>query len=152
MSYASRICSIFPLWMESKALVKSTNSIVTCRFFACTPSSSPNNSIKHQSYFYTQLNVRTVLFQTIQFSITTQFKCQTVLFNPSIGPYQVILLWARVELGAMAMMGYSAFHNTPTFLEPHHQIFSCHIQDTRWSSLTSLQRCSRCILLPQPTV
>ena len=36
--YASRICFIFPLWMESKALVKSTNSNVACRFFACTPS------------------------------------------------------------------------------------------------------------------
>ena len=38
MLYTSRICSIFPLWMESKALVKSTNSIVACRFFARTPS------------------------------------------------------------------------------------------------------------------
>ena len=34
----SRICSIFPLWMESKALVKSTNINVACRFFARTPS------------------------------------------------------------------------------------------------------------------
>ena len=38
MPYASRICSIFPLWMESKALVKSTNINVACRFFARTPS------------------------------------------------------------------------------------------------------------------
>ena len=36
MPYASRICSIFPLWMESKALVKSTNINVACRFFART--------------------------------------------------------------------------------------------------------------------
>ena len=36
--YASRICSIFPLCMESRALVKSTNSNVACRFFAHTPS------------------------------------------------------------------------------------------------------------------
>ena len=36
--YASRICSIFPLCMESKAFVKSTNNIVACRFFARTPS------------------------------------------------------------------------------------------------------------------
>ena len=36
--YASRICSIFPLWMESKALVKTTNSIVTNKFFARMPS------------------------------------------------------------------------------------------------------------------
>ena len=29
-----------------------------------------NNSIKHQSFIYTQLNDQTVLFQTIQFSIS----------------------------------------------------------------------------------
>ena len=32
-----------------------------------------NNSIKHQSSIYTQLNIKTVLFQTIQLSISTQF-------------------------------------------------------------------------------
>ena len=36
--YASRICSIFPLCMESKALVKSINSNVACRFFVRMPS------------------------------------------------------------------------------------------------------------------
>ena len=36
--YASRICSIFTLCMESKSFVKSTNNIVACRFFARTPS------------------------------------------------------------------------------------------------------------------
>ena len=36
--YTRRICSIFPLCMESKALVKSTNNNVTCRIFARTPS------------------------------------------------------------------------------------------------------------------
>ena len=32
-----------------------------------------------------------------------------VLFNPEIGPYQVLPLWARVELGVMAMKEHSAF-------------------------------------------
>ena len=36
--YASSICSITPLRMESKALEKSTNNIVASRFFARTPS------------------------------------------------------------------------------------------------------------------
>ena len=49
--------------------------------------------------------------------------------------YLVLLLWAK----------------TPALLEPHYQIVSCHIEDTRWRSLTLLQRCSRCILQPQPT-
>ncbi len=39
-------------------------------------------SISTQFFVYTQLNVKTVLFQTTQFSICTQFKCQTVLFDP----------------------------------------------------------------------
>ena len=46
-----------------------------------------NNSIKHQSFVYAQLNDQTVLFQTIQFSMSfvcTQFKCQTVLFDRTL--------------------------------------------------------------------
>ena len=42
-----------------------------------------NNSFKHQSFVYTQLNDQTILFQTIQFSMSfvgIYFKCQTVLF------------------------------------------------------------------------
>ena len=83
----------------------------------------PYNSIKYQSFVYTQLNDQTVLFQTIQFSIShlfAQFKYQTVLFDPLIGPYQVLPLQDRV--GAMAMKGYSEFSKAPALLEPHHQI------------------------------
>ena len=47
-----------------------------------------------------------------------------VLFNPSIGPYQVLPCRARVDLGAKAMKGYSAFPKAPALLEPHHQIVS----------------------------
>ena len=32
-----------------------------------------NNSIKHQSFVYTELNIKTVLFQTKQFSLNTVF-------------------------------------------------------------------------------
>ena len=73
-----------------------------------------------------------------------------VLFEPLIGPYQVLPLWGRVDLRAMAMKRYSAFPKAPALLEPHYQIVKCYIQDTRWGSYP-LQRCSRCILLPQPT-
>ena len=69
------------------------------------------------------------------------------LFNPSIGPYQVLLRRARVDLGAMAMKECSVFSKTPPFLEPHHQIVQCHIQDTHWVFFTPPpQRCSQCIL------
>ena len=56
----------------------------------------------------------------------------------------------RVELGVMATKGFSTFPKAPVLLEPHHQIVLCHIQYTRWESLTPLQRSSRCILQPQP--
>ena len=44
---------------------------------------------------------QTVLIQIIQFSISMKL----VLFNPLIGPYQVLPFRARVDLGAMAMKG-----------------------------------------------
>ena len=44
---------------------------------------------------------QTVLIQTFQFSISVQI----VLFNPQVGPYQVLPFRARVDLGAMAMKG-----------------------------------------------
>ena len=61
---------------------------------------------------------QTVLIQSIQFSISRQL----VLFNPYIGPYQVLPLWASVNLGAIAKKGCSAFSKAPASLEPHHQI------------------------------
>ena len=47
-----------------------------------------------------------------------------VFYSPSrqAKPYQVLPLQARVDLGAMAMKGYSAFPKAPALLEPHHQI------------------------------
>ena len=54
-----------------------------------------------------------------------------VLFVPLKGPYQVQPLRARLDLGVMAIKGYSAFPKVPALLEPQHQIVLCHIQDTR---------------------
>ena len=45
-----------------------------------------------------------------------------ILFNPQIGPYQVLPFRARVDLGAMAMKEYSAFPKAQALLEHHHQI------------------------------
>ena len=36
----------------------------------------------------------------------------------------------RVDLGAMAIKGYSAFPKASILLKPHHQIVLCHKQDT----------------------
>ena len=61
---------------------------------------------------------KTVLFQTIQFSI------RLVQFDRLIGPYQVLPLHARVDLEAMVVKGYYAFPKAPAFLEPYHKIDS----------------------------
>ena len=52
---------------------------------------------------------------------------ELVLFNPQIGPDQVQPFRARVNMGVMAMKGYSAFPKAPVLLEPHHQIVYSHI-------------------------
>ena len=81
--------------------------------------------MKHQSFVYTQFNDQTVLFQKIQFSMSfvgTQFKCETILFDLEIGPDQILPLRATVDLGVMAIKGYSTFPKALTSLEPKHQI------------------------------
>ena len=45
---------------------------------------------------------------------------QLVLFNPKIGPCQVLPFWARLDQGAMVMKGCSTFPKPPALLEPHH--------------------------------
>ena len=54
--------------------------------------------------------------------VYTQFECQTVVFDPFIGPYQLLPLWAKMDLRVMAMKRYSTFPEAPALLEPHHQI------------------------------
>ena len=84
-----------------------------------------NNSIKNPSFVYAQLNDQIVLFLTIQFSLRHLFalslNVKTVLLDPQIGPYLVLPLRARMDLGEMAVKGYSAFLKAPALLEPHHQ-------------------------------
>ena len=81
-----------------------------------------NNSIQHQTFVYIQLKDQTVLFQSIQFSISHLFALSLnvkLVFKPYIGPYQVLPLRARVNLKAIAMKGYSALSKSPG-LEPHY--------------------------------
>ena len=68
------------------------------------------------------LNVKTVLFQIIQVSISGEFQYQTVLCDLLREPFQVLPLQARVNLGAIAIKGYSGFLKDPALLKLHHQI------------------------------
>ena len=51
--------------------------------------------------------------------ICNQFKCQTVLFDQKIGPYQVLQLRVRVGLGAIAIKEYSGFFKAKFSLYIH---------------------------------
>ena len=57
-------------------------------------------------------------FQAIQFSISMQF----ISIWPIDRTLSMLPLPARVDLGVMAMKGYSAFPKAPALLELHHQI------------------------------
>ena len=67
--------------------------------------------------FSMQYKHKKVLFQAIQFSISTQFS-----FIWPIGPYQMLPLRARVNLEAKAMEECSTFPKVLASLEPHHLV------------------------------
>ena len=50
------------------------------------------------------------------YSIHFSISMLLVLFNPLTGPYQVLPLPARVDLGVMAIKGYFAFPKAPALL------------------------------------
>ena len=63
---------------------------------------------------FSQMNIETVQFQTIHFSLSMQFN--------SIWLIQMLPLRARVDLGAMTIKEYPALPKASALLEPHHQI------------------------------
>ena len=128
------------------------------------------------SFFYTQLNDQTALFQTIQFSIHHLSALSLNLKQFYLT--QKYLLNSSATTSDQGLPGsdgneeYSAFPQNTVHLEPRHQIALCYIQDTLWESLTlcklynhirlghrtfvmgsliPLQRCSRSILQPHLT-
>ena len=75
-----------------------------------------NNSIKHQSSVYTQLNDHTVLFLTIQFSISHLFALSlNVKLSGATTPGQS-------EPGSDGNEVYCAFSKSPALQEPYHLI------------------------------
>ena len=66
-------------------------------------------------------------FNFKQFNLA--YEHSLVLFDPLVGPYQVLLLRVRVDQGVMSMKGYSKFHKPPAILELHYQNVQCYIQD-----------------------
>ena len=75
--------------------------------------------------------------------------------NSSIWPINRTLSGATIpgqsRPGSDDNKGVLSIPKSLSLLEPYHQIIKCHIQDTRWGSLTPLQRSNRYIQQPQPT-
>ena len=74
------------------------------------------------------------------------FNCQTVLFDPSIGSYQVLPLQVRVDLVEMEMKGYSIFPKSSSDNLMLYPGYSLGVDRP-----TPQQICSQCILQLQPT-
>ena len=103
-----------------------TKSTQLNSFTYCDVSLKIQLNISH--LFYTQLNDQAILF-----NISHLFAHSlNVYIYPLIRPFQVLPLWARLDLGVMAMKEYSAFPKAQALLEPHHQIVQYHIEDARW--------------------
>ena len=103
-----------------------------------------NNSINHQTFIYTQLNVKTVLFQTIQFNISIQFS--------SIWPIDRTLSDAttlgqnRTGSNGNKVVLYISQSSSITGASPSECLVSYPWHSLRGGGLTSLQRCTWCIL------
>ena len=79
----------------------------------------PGRRSIYNKFSISSLDIETVLFQTIQFSISTQFWS---IWPTDITPPGVITP-ARLDLEATAVKGYSALPKAPALLECYHQIF-----------------------------
>ena len=110
---------------------------------------------------------KAVPFQTIQFSISTWFKCQNryissnivshkyailFFFTHRLDPiYQMLPIRARVYLGAMAKRGTQHSPKLQYFFNSTIRLLSAIFRTFVEGGLTPLQRCSQCILQPQLT-
>ena len=108
-----------------------------------------NNSIKHQSFVYTQLNDQTVLYLKIQFRIS-------LLFALSLNVKQFYLILSGAPTPSQGRSGSNAMkgalqipqNSSITGVSPPNCLES---YPGRLWGLNPLQRCSWCILQPQLT-
>ena len=97
---------------------------------------------------------KTFLFQAIQFSQTVHFSISMllVLVNPYIGSYQVLPLWGQSGPGSDGNEGVLRIPQSSSTAEtsPSDCLVS-YPGHSLGGGLTPLQRCSQCILQPQLT-
>ena len=63
-----------------------------------------NNSINKSVIYLHTVKLSNSSIQHKSF-VCTHFKCQTFLFDPKIGPFQVLPFWVRVVLGLLTIRG-----------------------------------------------
>ena len=114
-----------------------------------------NNSVKHQSFVYKRLNVKTVLFLKIQFSRSHLFALRVIvkkfsliyIYDP-IRCYHSRLEWTR-EWWQRRGIPHSPKLQHYLSLTIIYSLMS--YLGIRWGGINSLQRCSQCILQLPPT-
>ena len=105
-----------------------------------------NNSIKHQSFIYSQLNVKTVLFQTLQFSISIKLSSTC----PIDRTQSAATTLSQSEPGSNGNEGVLCIPQCSSIMGA--SLSDCLVSYTGHSSGESYpqQRYSQCILKPQP--
>ena len=71
------------------------------------------------------------IWKSLLWLLWYKVKCWIVLFDPYIEPHQVLSFRVKVDLGMMAMKGYSTFPKAPG-LKSRHQIILYKIHGTLW--------------------
>ena len=79
----------------------------------------------YEKYFHFLKAFTLKLIIPLYYFTLCKFFFQTVLFDPYIGPYQVLPLRVRVDLGAVVMKKYTSIPKALGW-EPHYQIISGH--------------------------
>ena len=103
----------------------------------------------HIDYHSRSFNAKCIFIHinsSISNNIYTPFKCQILLFDSMIWPYQMLPIRTNVDLGAMAVDGYSAFPKLQHYWSLIIRLFSVKYQDAHWGSFTALPRWNRCIV------
>ena len=102
-----------------------------------------NDTIKYQSFVYTQLNDQTVTFQIIQFSISHLFaySLNAKQFWPIDRTLSKATTPGQSRPGSNGNEGVLRIPTTASLFEPPHQSVQRRIEDTRWRRVRVLLLC-----------
>ena len=102
-----------------------------------------NSSFKHQFFFCFTIKWSNSFISNNSIyvkSFVSQFKCLNVLFDPYIGPHQLLPIQAWVDLDVMAMKVYSTYPEISSSTRTSPSDYLMSYQDNRWVWVLSLCR------------